>query len=327
MIRIVIIGFGKIAQIAHLDSIFNNSNVVLSGIIDINGVDKDIVKKYNLNFSGKSISNYMNMFDAAIVATPPSFRFDILKLLISNGKHVLCEKPLFDNITAIDSLARILQNSGLVFGVAHTYRFAPNRLFIKEHLGKYLNTNSKTEIKIVQGSVASWESYSGYSYNKEMVPGGVLLNEGIHCLDFLTWIWGGFELVDYKDDNIGGLESNAKLILLNSNYSNISCIYNLSRTFNFENIILIKNDFVEIKIPIWEFDKIYINNKLLKLEDKALSDVFNSQFENFINAIKNKETVMCDFEEAGKSLKIIFECYKMRHSSLKLANLLPGEIY
>ena len=50
MIRIVIIGFGKIAQIAHLDSIFNNSNVVLSGIIDINGVDKDIVKKYNLNF-------------------------------------------------------------------------------------------------------------------------------------------------------------------------------------------------------------------------------------------------------------------------------------
>ena len=40
------------------------------------------------------ISKCINEIDAAFVVTPTSFHYEIVEYLLSNNKHVFCEKPL-----------------------------------------------------------------------------------------------------------------------------------------------------------------------------------------------------------------------------------------
>jgi len=75
----------------------------------------------------------LSTFDAALVCTPDDVKLELLTHLLSNGKHLLVEKPLFasDN-NALEELARIAKSKGVVCYTAYNHRFEPHFVRMKQ---------------------------------------------------------------------------------------------------------------------------------------------------------------------------------------------------
>jgi predicted dehydrogenase len=69
------------------------------------------------------LKKIINEIDAAIVVTPTSFHFEVVKYLIENNKHVFCEKPVTTTLAQALQLKVALADKNLVVQVGHSERF------------------------------------------------------------------------------------------------------------------------------------------------------------------------------------------------------------
>src|SRR6266513_1980377 len=63
--------------------------------------------------------------DFASVATPNHTHFEIAKAFAEAGFNVLCDKPLTFDLQQAEELAKVVQKTGVVFGVTHNYTGYP----------------------------------------------------------------------------------------------------------------------------------------------------------------------------------------------------------
>ncbi|MEP6811077.1 MAG: Gfo/Idh/MocA family oxidoreductase [Chthoniobacterales bacterium] len=72
-----------------------------------------------------SLEDFSSKVDAASVATPTTSHFDVARVLLKNGKHLLIEKPISVNPEHAASLATMAAERGLILQVGHVERFNP----------------------------------------------------------------------------------------------------------------------------------------------------------------------------------------------------------
>ena len=66
-------------------------------------------------------------YDAALVCTPDNAKFPLLEYLLSNGRHVLVEKPLLAaSARELERLAGIARKAGAACYTAYNHRFEPH---------------------------------------------------------------------------------------------------------------------------------------------------------------------------------------------------------
>src|SRR5246127_5979834 len=63
--------------------------------------------------------------DFVSVATPNHTHFAIAKAFAEAGFNVMCDKPLTFDLAQAEELAKVVQKSGVVFGVTHNYTGYP----------------------------------------------------------------------------------------------------------------------------------------------------------------------------------------------------------
>ena len=88
----------------------------------------------------KSEANYktildvpLDSFDAALVCLPDEPKYQVLRFLLENGKHVLVEKPLWtESDEQIIELQSIAYNKKLVCYTAYNHRFEPHFVRMKQ---------------------------------------------------------------------------------------------------------------------------------------------------------------------------------------------------
>lgn len=75
----------------------------------------------------------LDAYDAALVCTPNDTKIELLTHLLSNGKHLLVEKPLFapDN-SALEALGETARSKGVVCYTAYNHRFEPHFVRMKQ---------------------------------------------------------------------------------------------------------------------------------------------------------------------------------------------------
>src|SRR5437667_7432986 len=71
----------------------------------------------------KSLDEFIEMVDAASVATPTNTHYAIARALLTKGKHVLVEKPITDNTAHATELAELATRGGFILQVGHVERF------------------------------------------------------------------------------------------------------------------------------------------------------------------------------------------------------------
>ncbi len=123
-LRVGVIGAGHIGR-NHARILSDLAGPNFAAIYDANpAVVQDMTRQYG----GKptsTLEEFVTLVDAATVATPTPSHFEIAKLLLERGKHVLVEKPITETTADAQALAALAADRGLVLQVGHVERFNP----------------------------------------------------------------------------------------------------------------------------------------------------------------------------------------------------------
>jgi len=121
MVRLGIIGLGHMGGY-HANACTLIPNIELVGIADISTETWSKVKIKNIIKTG-DYRKWIDKVDAAIIAVPTEFHYDIAKDCLNRGKHILLEKPLTKTIEQARELFRIAKQKNLSLHVGHVERF------------------------------------------------------------------------------------------------------------------------------------------------------------------------------------------------------------
>lgn len=75
-------------------------------------------------------------FDAVYIASPNRLHYEQSKLMLENGKHVICEKPITVEPGELEELQAVAKKNGLVYIEAIMYMFNPARELLKDAIEK-----------------------------------------------------------------------------------------------------------------------------------------------------------------------------------------------
>ena len=305
--KLLIVGGGAIAECVHIPSakkVLGVENIVLAEP-NLNQAAK-LQKKFGVTYVVSDYHEALADVDACIICTPPHIHNVILKDCIAAKKHVLCEKPLSPSSKETKAILKDAPKD-LVIGMCHTYRFYLNRKDIRQKIQDGF-FGDDVKITIYEGAPSDWPTVSGYCFRKEMVPGGVLYDNGIHSMDFALWCMGKPKNVAYEDDNMGGLESNAQIYLT---YSKGKVDLYFSRTIELSNTIVVEGNGHKAKLDVFETRKMVLDGQNVVVGDSAV-ELGEEQLKNFVAAIEGKEQISCPAEGGLAVIELLEQCYAQR---------------
>jgi len=210
MLKIGVIGTGSMGK-NHARVCSELENVELVGIADKN---IDTAKKIAERFDVQSFVDYkelINIVDAVIVATPTITHHDISMDLLNNGKHVLVEKPVCNNVENAEALSRKAEEAGLVLAVGHIERHNPVVKFVKESMD-----NKKF------GELITITSKRVSNFPGRIKDVGVIFDFGVHDIDVMRYLAGNIESVYARAGKFNNIdyEDHANIVL---NFENGIC--------------------------------------------------------------------------------------------------------
>ena len=129
--------------------------------------------------------------DAVTIAGPPfTHHRDVLASLAA-GKHVMCEKPFALNVREAEEMVAAAHKAGTACGIAHEFRFVPQRAAIKELVvNGHLNPLRNIELTHLLGRLRVDENRPRGWWFEHARGGGAAGAWLSHLVDSATWIAG-----------------------------------------------------------------------------------------------------------------------------------------
>ncbi|MDR2902465.1 MAG: Gfo/Idh/MocA family oxidoreductase, partial [Lactobacillales bacterium] len=131
-IRIGFCGLGDHMMKSHVESLLKNPDVLLVGAFDPNPDSvyfKTIRNELGVSdFKHFSYEDLWKNTDAVMIGSPDRFHAAQLLDAVTNGKHVLCEKPLCASPAELETVEKALelgQKKNLIVTSCHPRRFDP----------------------------------------------------------------------------------------------------------------------------------------------------------------------------------------------------------
>ena len=138
-LKVAVIGAGHLGKIhARLAKSHDQFEVV--GVVEPMAAARAQVSTELQLPTFEDIKPLIGQINAAIVATPTLYHYDVASALLRAGVHVLVEKPLASTAEQADRLVQIARRHDLVLQVGHVERFNPSWTAVQPHLGnaKYI---------------------------------------------------------------------------------------------------------------------------------------------------------------------------------------------
>ncbi len=122
-------------------------------------------------------------FEAVYIASPNRLHFEQSKLMLKNGKHVICEKPITVEPEELEELQALANQNGLIYIEAIMYMFNPARDLLKNAIGK-IGRITSVHFDFSQLS-SKYPAYLAGSLPNIFNPAlatGCLMDLGIYCV-------------------------------------------------------------------------------------------------------------------------------------------------
>jgi myo-inositol 2-dehydrogenase/D-chiro-inositol 1-dehydrogenase len=119
--------------------------------------------------------------EALVIASPTPTHVGLLRLAMSAGVPVFCEKPVASALSEVEELAALARQTSSPVQIGFHYRFDPALRDLLDRLRpvsgpRYLRVHSTTEFAPSQGYLAA--------------AGGLVADKLIHELDMIRWMSG-----------------------------------------------------------------------------------------------------------------------------------------
>lgn len=330
MINIGLIGCGYISG-KHIKTMTRFKEYQLVAVSDLQ--DQRMEETIQLYRQSKNeqttITQYKNyqdllldsQIDTVIISVISGLHAEIAKQAIMHGKHVIVEKPLALSLHDANELISLASSNQRLILVCHQLRYHPLLTKIKtliDHnvLGDlYLGSVS---IRINRNDAyyasANWRG----TWN---LDGGMLINQGIHLIDILTWYFGDISsvygeisnsnhnketediatgIISFKNKAKGIIEANT--ITKPENLGYYLSIFGKKGTICLggKKITTVQHCHID-------------NHPHLEAELKQLSESEEEHYmmyENFLHSIQKKENLLMSAEAGKEALQTIFAIYK-----------------
>jgi myo-inositol 2-dehydrogenase/D-chiro-inositol 1-dehydrogenase len=181
--KTVIIGCGNIG-IKRINAIQNIPEIEIIGLVEI---DKDQTEYLKTNYSYPTSEDYRSFLtdesvNAFIVSATTHPALKIIEDGLKAGKHILCEKPLGDNVKQTETITNLAKKNSLVLHIGFNLRYDDGLIKAKQLIeeGK-IGKPYFFKCTYVNGSVKT---------NNNNV--GALLDMGIHNLYLTNMFMGDF---------------------------------------------------------------------------------------------------------------------------------------
>jgi D-galactose 1-dehydrogenase len=178
VIRIGIVGLGKIARDQHVPVIAASPDFTLAAVASRSGGLPDLPY-----FTGiEAMLAADDAIDAVALCQPPQARYDAARAAILAGKHVFLEKPPGATLSEVKSLADLAQAHGVTLFASWHSRYASGvaaaRAWIADRTIRSVSVTWKEDVRVWHpGQAWIWE------------PGGLgVFDPGINALSIVTHI-------------------------------------------------------------------------------------------------------------------------------------------
>src|SRR5579872_287973 len=215
-LRVAVVGCGAVAQIHHLPAILASREVEPAVLVDADARRaRSLAERSGLGKTVEVMTDYHALagkVDAAVVALPNHLHAPVSVELLRQGISVLVEKPMAINVRECDEMIAAAAAGRATLAVGLDFRFFDSSLLVRNLLRDGL-LGAIRGFDLRQGVIPRWPFATDFLLRKETAGGGVLADFGVHVLDLLLWWLGDWTAVDYRDDAVGGVESDCEMEL------------------------------------------------------------------------------------------------------------------
>jgi myo-inositol 2-dehydrogenase / D-chiro-inositol 1-dehydrogenase len=142
--------------------------------------------------------------DVVSVCVPTSLHCEVAVAAATNGKHVICEKPLAVSLEEADRMIAAARDNRVRLFYGENWLFAP----AMRRVAEIVKSGAIGRLLYYRGRECSGDTHSGYSRQKKYAGGGTLIHMTVHPLGFLLSLKEGVPPVSVYADMTGGGELN-----------------------------------------------------------------------------------------------------------------------
>ncbi len=213
-IRFGIVGTGTIAH-RFAQAIKNTPNAEL---VAVASRTRENAEKFGnefdipVRFDSYEKMAQSDVIDAAYIAVPHSGHIGCSCLMMNNGKHVLCEKPMAVNSSEAEEMFRCAKENNVLLMEAMWARLVPGTIKMLE----IVESGLLGEILGVEGKFCYTmdEDEMDHHVFKSENGGGSLLDVGVYGLNFAEWYLGkDVSEINAQSDLYNGVDSHTCAIL------------------------------------------------------------------------------------------------------------------
>lgn len=132
-LRVGVVGVGHIGK-NHARLYAGLTSANFAAIFDTDSAAAKAVAEEFGVAAASSLDDFADKVDAASISTPTSSHFEIARMLLDRGKHLLIEKPITEDPSHAAELAELAAQRQLVLQVGHVERFNPVLSALEERL-------------------------------------------------------------------------------------------------------------------------------------------------------------------------------------------------
>jgi predicted dehydrogenase len=195
---------------------------------------------FSQKYGCKAASSYEEILndqgiEAIINTTPNAAHLETTRAAAAAGKHVFLDKPIANTIADARAITEACRRAKVVLALGYQRRRESQFRFIKQKIqefGKLVNAEANiSRDRLGQIDLTSWR------YTAEGMPGGVMLQIGIHYTDVLEYLLGPVKAVSGRfvrlvlpgdNPDVASLileHENGALSTLNASYASASEYY------------------------------------------------------------------------------------------------------
>ncbi len=258
---------------------------------------------------------------AAVVALPNHLHAPVAIELLAAGVHVLVEKPMGLSTAECDAMIEAAAAGGARLTVGLQFRFFDSTRLVGDLLASgLLGRVERFELRL--GVVSSWPFTTDFMLRRETAGGGVLVDYGVHVLDLLLLWLGEWTEVRYRDDAMGGVESDCELELAFA--SGTAGTVEISRTRNLRNTCTFFGERARLEVGIWDPDPpvvLELDGVPVALHGRARREggagldflgAFRRQIDDLAAAIEEEREPFVTARDGRRSIALIEACYGAR---------------
>lgn len=196
MLKVGIIGCGKIAQVRHIPEYVGSGKAEIVGFYDRT---KERAEAMAAKFGGRAYGSYQELLedqtmDAVSVCVANHSHAKVTMDALRAGKHVLCEKPMATTMADSETMVALADQVGKKLVIGHNQLLAPAHKKAKRLIDEGLIGDVLTfRTTFAHGGPELWSINPGprtWFFDKEAAVMGAMGDLGVHKIYLIQYLTG-----------------------------------------------------------------------------------------------------------------------------------------